>query len=37
VVEVQFGEWTNDGILRHPAYVGQRADKPASEVVREDT
>lgn len=36
VVEVQFGEWTNDGILRHPAYVGQRSDKPASEVVRED-
>jgi bifunctional non-homologous end joining protein LigD len=33
---VEFGEWTHDGILRHPSYVGQRVDKPASEVVRED-
>jgi bifunctional non-homologous end joining protein LigD len=36
VVEVEFGEWTKDAILRHPAYVGQRVDKPASKVVRED-
>ncbi len=36
VVEVEFGEWTRDAILRHPAYVGQRVDKPASKVVRED-
>lgn len=36
VVEVEFGEWTKDAILRHPAYVGQRIDKDASDVVRED-
>lgn len=35
VAEVEFGEWTGDGILRHPAYLGLRDDKPASDVVRE--
>ncbi|MBW3659314.1 MAG: non-homologous end-joining DNA ligase [Actinobacteria bacterium] len=35
VVEVQFAEWTPDGILRAPSYKGQRDDKPAGEVVRE--
>lgn len=36
VVEVEFGEWTRDGILRHPSYCGQRFDKPHERVVRED-
>jgi bifunctional non-homologous end joining protein LigD len=35
VAEVSFTEWTNDGTLRHPSFQGLRADKPASEVVRE--
>jgi bifunctional non-homologous end joining protein LigD len=35
VVEVAFGEWTGDGRLRHPAYLGERADKDPHEVVRE--
>jgi bifunctional non-homologous end joining protein LigD len=35
VAEVQFVEWTSDGHLRHPSLVGFRADKQASEVVRE--
>ncbi len=35
VVEVAFAEWTSNGNLRHPAYLGQRTDKPPSEVVRE--
>ncbi len=35
VVEVAFGEWTADGRLRHPAYLGRRTDKDASAVVRE--
>jgi bifunctional non-homologous end joining protein LigD len=35
VAEVAFGEWTADGLLRHPSYLGLRADKDASEVVRE--
>jgi DNA ligase D-like protein (predicted ligase) len=30
-----FGEWTRDGKLRHPRYLGLRDDKPACEVVRE--
>ena len=35
VAEVRFGEWTHDGHLRHPAYLGLRDDKPAAEVVAE--
>jgi bifunctional non-homologous end joining protein LigD len=35
VAEVAFGEWTSEGILRHPAYIGLRADKDPAEVVRE--
>jgi bifunctional non-homologous end joining protein LigD len=35
VCEVGFSEWTRDGRLRHPRYLGLREDKPAAEVVRE--
>lgn len=35
VAELEFTEWTREGILRHPAYKGLRDDKPAQEVVRE--
>jgi bifunctional non-homologous end joining protein LigD len=35
VVEVDFGEWTRAGTMRHPAYKGQRNDKRPREVVRE--
>lgn len=35
VVEVAFAQWTSNGNLRHPAYLGQRTDKTPSEVVRE--
>lgn len=35
VCEVVFTEWTPDGKLRHPRYLGLRVDKPASEVTRE--
>ena len=35
VVQVGFSEWTRDGILRHPRYVGIREDKAATEVRRE--
>jgi bifunctional non-homologous end joining protein LigD len=37
VVEVEFTAWTSAGSLRHPVYVGVREDKPAEQVVREDT
>jgi bifunctional non-homologous end joining protein LigD len=36
VVEVQFANWTDDGSLRAPVYVGVRDDKDPGEVVRED-
>jgi bifunctional non-homologous end joining protein LigD len=35
VAEIAFTEFTDDGILRHPSFVGLREDKPASQVVRE--
>jgi bifunctional non-homologous end joining protein LigD len=35
VAEIAFSEFTDDGILRHPSFIGLREDKPASEVVRE--
>lgn len=36
VAQVGFSEWTPDGLLRHPRYLGLRDDKAAREVVRED-
>ncbi len=35
VVEVSFLEWTGHGKLRHPRFLGVRADKTAHDVVRE--
>jgi DNA ligase D-like protein (predicted ligase) len=35
VAQVGFGEWTSDGKLRHPRYLGLRDDKRAELVVRE--
>jgi bifunctional non-homologous end joining protein LigD len=35
VIEVAFGEWTADGVLRHPSHLGRRLDKAPDEVVRE--
>ncbi len=35
VAQIGFTEWTRDGRLRHPRYLGLRDDKPAREVVRE--
>lgn len=37
VAQVGFAEWTRDGRLRHPRFLGVREDKPAREVVRETT
>jgi DNA ligase D-like protein (predicted ligase) len=35
VAQIGFSEWTRDGKLRHPRFVGLRTDKAATEVVRE--
>lgn len=35
VAEVEFTEWTADGLLRHPSFQGLRSDKPPEEIVRE--
>jgi len=35
VAEVRFTEWTSDGLLRHPTYLGLREDKKTEDVRRE--
>lgn len=35
VAQVSFSEWTRDGRLRHPRFLGLRSDKPPEQVVRE--
>ncbi|HBP89630.1 MAG: DNA ligase D [Nitrospira sp.] len=35
VAEVEFFEWTREGVLRHPAFIGLREDKSAKEIKRE--
>jgi ATP-dependent DNA ligase len=35
VAQIGFSEWTRDGRLRHPRFLGLRDDKAAEEVVRE--
>ena len=35
VAELRFSEWTTDGRLRHPVFLGLRDDKAARDVVRD--
>jgi len=35
VAQVRFSEWTNDGRMRHPAFLGLRTDKSPRECTRE--
>jgi bifunctional non-homologous end joining protein LigD len=35
VGEVKFTEWTSEGEMRHPVFLGLRSDKGASDVIRE--
>ena len=35
VAEVEFSNWTDEGLLRHPSFQGLREDKRAQDVVRE--
>jgi len=36
VAQIKFTEWTADGKLRHPVYLGLRDDKRAADVTREE-
>lgn len=36
IAEIEFSEWTGDGIMRQPIFLGLREDKDPKEVVRED-
>ncbi|MEU6394586.1 non-homologous end-joining DNA ligase [Streptomyces sp. NPDC046939] len=35
VAQIDFSEWTRDGMLRHPRYQGLRDDKNPADVIRE--
>ena len=35
VAQIRFVEWTNDGHLRHAAFLGLMTDKPSMDVRRE--
>jgi bifunctional non-homologous end joining protein LigD len=35
VAEVSFSNWTNEGVLRTPVFMGMRKDKPAKEILME--
>ena len=37
VCEVSFSEWTDEGLMRHPVYLGLREDKNPGEVIKEKT
>jgi bifunctional non-homologous end joining protein LigD len=35
VAQIKFAEWTSDGLLRQPVFLGLRGDKPQAKVIRE--
>ena len=35
VAEIEFSEWTQKNLMRHPVYIGLRIDKKAKEVILE--
>jgi bifunctional non-homologous end joining protein LigD len=37
VAQISFAEWTKDGKLRHPVYLGLRDDKKPSDVTRKES
>jgi len=37
IAEIKFSEWTEEGALRHPVFLGLRTDKDPTEIKREQT
>lgn len=37
VCQIRYTEWTKDGSMRHPVFLGLREDKSAKEVTKENT
>jgi len=35
IAEIEFSEWTKDGLLRQPSFKGLKEDKPAEKVTKE--
>jgi bifunctional non-homologous end joining protein LigD len=35
ICEVRFSEWTSEGVMRHPSFLGLRSDKPVEDIVVE--
>ncbi len=35
VCEVEFAEWTGDGVLRHATFIALRTDKPPQDIIQE--
>ncbi len=36
VCEIAFSEWTREGMMRHPVFLGLRQDKSPKQVIKED-
>ena len=37
ICDVEFSEWTEDGLMRQPAFIGLREDKNIEDVIKEDS
>jgi bifunctional non-homologous end joining protein LigD len=35
ICEVRFSDWTREGVMRHPSFLGIRSDKPVEDIIVE--